>query len=237
MRKIGIECDANKKSQWKLAISRYSFASFAAFLLAMIFVSPAIAQEHIGAGAAADSLHVTTQFLDSLLKADSIDKAARLAEEERFQRTRQLATQREIDLTDDGVPEVLRLECHVPKKIDETKLLFTIKNGKKTLFKDSWYARGYFDTIDHLNDSVKLHRLKILITVFFANENFEVVDSNDFDDMLKNVMPADLKPHSAQAKELFSEPRVMYSVYHSRDYWYGLIWDPKKKKFVKAWRN
>ena len=217
----------------KRAIIRITFSAFI-----FIFCCSSVTQaQHSGAGVAADSLHVTAHFIDSLIKADSIDKAAQRAEEERFLRTRQLATQRSIDLTNDGIPEVLRLDCHVPKNIDDTKLFFTIKSGKKLLFEDSWYARGYFDTIDHLNDSVKLHRLKILITVFFANENFEITDSNDFNEMLKSVMPAEIKPHSPEAIELFSEPRVMYSVYHSRDYWYGLIWDPKKEKFVKVWRN
>ncbi len=73
--------------------------------------------------------------------------------------------------------------------------------------------------------------------MFFANENFESVDSNDFDEMLKQVSVAELHPHSMEATDVFSQPRVMYSVFHSRDYWYGLLWEPEKKKFIKAWRN
>ncbi len=196
-------------------------------------------QTHVSAGpsAAVDSLHVAEQYMDSLLKADSLERVLRLEEERRFERTHQLATQREIDLTNDGKPEVLRLSGYVPKRVDDTRLTFTIKSGKKTLFEDSWLAGGYFDTMDHLTDSVKLKRLRMIVTVFFANENFEVVDSNDFSDMMKRVIPADIPPHSNEAAELFREPRVMYSVFHSRDYWYGLIWDPKKNRFVKAWRN
>ncbi len=158
-------------------------------------------------------------------------------DERRFQRTKQLATQRELDLTGDSIPEVLRLEGYVRGKVDDTRLTFTIKSKGKTLFEDSWLAGGYFDTADHLPDSIKLKRLRNLVTVFFANENFEVVDSNEFDSIMREVTEADLKPHSLEASEIFSEPRVMFSVYHSRDYWYGLIWDPKKHKFVKAWRN
>jgi hypothetical protein len=160
-----------------------------------------------------------------------------LAEERRFQRTKQLATQRSLDLTGDSIPEVLRLEGFVRGKVDDTKLTFTIKSKGKTLFEDSWLAGGYFDTADHLPDSIKLKRLRTIVTVFFANENFEVVDSNEFDTILKQVSEANIPLHSREASEIFREPRVMYSVYHSRDYWYGLVWDPEKKKFVKAWRN
>ena len=98
-------------------------------------------------------------------------------------------------------------------------------------------AAGYFDTIDHLSDSVKLRRLSRIITVAFANENFVVVDSADFQNIFDRVSIADLDPKSEDARELFRESRVMYSVFHSRDYWYGLVWDPKKKKFVKVWQN
>ncbi|HET6400695.1 MAG TPA: hypothetical protein VFH95_04770 [Candidatus Kapabacteria bacterium] len=188
-------------------------------------------------GPGVDSMHVTAQYMDSLLKVDSINRALRLEDERRFEKTHQLATQRAIDLTGDGKPEVLRLEGYVPKNIDDTRLTFTIKSGRKTLFEDSWLAKGYFDTMDHWTDDIKLLRLRRLITVFFANENFEVVDSNDFRDMMKRVDVAEIKPGSAYARELFQEPRVMYSVYHGRDYWYGLIWDPKKERFIKAWRN
>jgi hypothetical protein len=96
---------------------------------------------------------------------------------------------------------------------------------------------GYFDTIDHLNDSTKLRRLRRIVTVAFANENFVIVDSSDLDELFKRVDPDELQPGSGEMRELFREPRVMYCVFHSRDYWYGLVWDPKKQKFVKLWRN
>ncbi|HZK76479.1 MAG TPA: hypothetical protein VFD13_06180 [Candidatus Kapabacteria bacterium] len=206
-------------------------------LLTFYFSVAAHAQNRMDIGAGVDSIHVTAQYMDSLLKVDSISRALRLEDERRFEQTHQLATQRSIDLTGDGVPEVLRLEGHVPKNIDDTRLTFTIKSGKKILYKDSWLAKGYFDTMDHLTDPIKLFRLRRIITIFFANENFEVVDSNDFRDMMKRVDVAEIKPGSAYARELFQASRVMYSVFHSRDYWYGLIWDPKKEKFIKAWRN
>src|SRR5438045_3096437 len=96
-----------------------------------------------GAGVAVDSLHLPEMSMDSLIKLDSIQRARMLEEERRFQRTKQLATQRELDLTNDGKPEVLRLSGYVAKKIDDTKLTFTIKSGKKTVFEDSWTAVGY----------------------------------------------------------------------------------------------
>ncbi len=178
---------------------------------------------NVGAGIAADSIHVDAQYMDSLLKADSIDRALRLEDERRFEQTHQLATQRAVDLTGDGKPEVLRLEGYVPKNIDDTRLHFTIKDGKQTLFEDSWLAKGYFDTVDHLTPERKLYLLRKIITIFFANENFEIVDSTDFSEMMKHVDVAEIVPGSAYALEIFSEPRVMYSVFHSRDYWYGLV--------------
>jgi hypothetical protein len=211
---------------WKIILFSY--------LLLFTYYFPASAQEK---HASIDSLHVPAHYIDSLLKLDSIDRALQLEDERRFQRTKQLATQRSLDLTGDSIPEVLRLEGYVKGKVDDTKLIFTVRSKGKMLFQDSWLAGGYFDTADHLPDSIKLKRLRTIVTVFFANENFEVVDSNDFSEMMARVTQADIKPHSPDASEIFRQPRVMYSVFHSRDYWYGLIWDPKRKKFVKAWRN
>jgi hypothetical protein len=215
--------------------SKELLCSASQFLLAMTVIlisSQSIAQQT----SAADSLHTPNHYIDSLLKLDSIDRAMQMEDERRFQRTKQLATQRELDLTGDSIPEVFRLEGYVKGKVDDTRLTFTIKSKGKMLFEDSWLAKGYFDTTDHLPDSIKLKRLRAIVTVFFANENFEVVDSNDFNEMLKQVSEADVHPHSSEASEIFSQPRVMFSVYHSRDYWYGLIWNAKHK-FVKAWRN
>ena len=196
------------------------------------------AQQHeAGAAIATDSLHLVERSTDSLLKADSIKLAMMMEEQRKLETSKQVATQRELDLTNDGKPEMLRLSGKIAKNIDDTKLTFTIKSGKKTLFEDTWNTGGYFDTIDHLSDSAKRYRLRRIVTVFLANENFLVIDSNDFNGLFERVSVADLKPHSAEANALLQEPRVMFSVYHSRDYWYGLIWDPKKKKFVRAWRN
>ncbi|MDP4198843.1 MAG: hypothetical protein Q8902_04650 [Bacteroidota bacterium] len=190
-----------------------------------------------GAGIAVDSLHVVERSTDSLLKTDSVRFAIMAQEQRELASRKQVASQREIDLTNDGKPEVLRLTGYPAKDIDQTKLTFTIKSGGKLLWEDHWTAGGYFDTIDHLTDSVKLRRMRQIVTIAFANENFLVIDSADFADLFKHVSQADLDPNSEEAHELFREPRVMFSVFHSRDYWYGLVWDPKLKKFLRVWRN
>lgn len=218
-----------------LSIRRSPFAVLGLYFILHISYFPGTAY---GQRPARDSLRVVRQSMDSLLKLDSIERAFEAADERRFERTRQLATQRSMQMTEDTMPEILRLSGIVPKDdVGKTKLTFTIKSGKKTLFEDSWLAEGYFDAKDNLPDSVKLKRLRTIVTVFFANENFAVVDSNDFKEMMGRVSKDEIEPNSAESRELFQKPRVMYSVFHSRDYWYGLIWDPKKEKFVKAWRN
>ena len=220
-------------------IFRIIIVALSCFVLQTSYiVSPARAQKsEAGPGVASDSLHLVERSTDSLLKADSIMLARMMEEKRKLETSKQVATQRELDLTNDGKPEMLRLDGKIAKNIDDTRLRFTIKSGKKTLFEDSWPAGGYFDTIDHLSDSAKRYRLRRIVTVFLANENFLVIDSNDFNGLFERVSVADIKPHSAEATALFQEPHVMFSIFRSRDYWYGLIWDPKKKKFVRAWRN
>jgi hypothetical protein len=226
-------CDRLEKL---IRMVRKAQIAFYLLLLTSYFLPSAYAQ-HPGAAVAADSLHLVKDNTDSLLKTDSINLAMTMEAQRKMETSKQVATQRELDLTNDGKPEILRLAGKIAPNIDDTKLTFTIKSGKKLLYQDTWTAAGYFDTIDHLTDSVKRYRLRRLVTVFLANENFVVIDSADFADLFNRVSVADIKPGSAEASELFKEARVMFSVYHSRDFWYGLIWDPKKKKFVKAWRN
>src|SRR5438445_11352621 len=84
------------------------------------------AQHGSGAAIAADSLHVVERNTDSLLKADSIMLAMMMAEQRRLETSKQVATQRELDLTNDGKPEVLRLSGKLTPNVDDTKLTFTI---------------------------------------------------------------------------------------------------------------
>jgi hypothetical protein len=183
---------------------------------------------------AIDSLNLPELDTKEILRRDSI---AHLQVPEPVKPAKQLASMREIDLNNDGKPEKLRLAVQLKTPIDASPVTFTITSGKKSLFKDSWKAKGYFDTIDHLPDSIKLRRLSRIVNVFFANENFVVIDSMNLLDVLKMGSPADVIPGTPVCGELLKTREVMFSAFQSRDYWYGLMWLPSKKKLIKAWRN
>ncbi len=223
----------------RFAVCQFALAWFVLTAVSIVsgFVTSAARGQQPESSVKIDSFGSPAKTIDSLIREDSIRQAVDREEWRKLARTKQLATQREIDLTGDGKPEVLRLSGYLAPMVDSTKMTFTIKSGNKLLFEDSWLASGVFDPIDHLLDSVKLWRLRRFVLVYFANENFELVDSAEFENIMQKVSPADIAPHSRDAEELFKAPRLMYSVFHSRDYWYGLVWDPKKQKFVKVWKN
>lgn len=199
--------------------------------VSIVFIGQANAQvPQPGVGVTVDSLVRLEQSADSLIRLDSLKRIA-------AKKPTQLATMREIDLTNDGKPEILRLSGKVVPNTDNIKLEFTIRSGKKVMYKDNWTAKGYFDESDELAESLKFMRLRRIVTVFFANENFSVLDSAKFKLLLENGTPAELVLNSPQSEELFSADRVMYSVFASRDNFYGLVWLPSKKKFIKAWSN
>ena len=203
-------------------------------VVSMLVVSSVNAQEWEEDGSwerAVDSISTTWNKADSIYKVDSL----RMAEE--FAKLKQFATMRTVDLTGDGVPETLRLSGKVNKDVMKVKLEFTITSGKKTLFKDKWSAAGYFEERDTLSEFTRTARLQRIVTVFFANENFSVMDSANFPKLMANVSVADIVPASLHAQEIFRHPKIMYSVFHSRELWYGIVWDEKKGKFVKAWTN
>lgn len=208
------------------------------FLLVIILFSSTWAEAQsvpdtaIGVGSSIDSLAVMRNSLDSLLRMDSI----RTAIEEAIP-VHQLASMREIDVTNDGVPEVLRISGRIRKPLGKTIFDFTIKQGKKILYKDSWPADGYFAKRDSLSERMKMRRLKRTINSFFANENFTVIDSASFNAFRKNATQADIEPGSEEDYELLAANRVMYNIFASRDYYYGIVWLPSKNKFVRAWRN
>lgn len=177
-----------------------------------------------------DSLVKLERSADSLLKLDSISRVAQKP-------PTQLASMREIDLTYDGVPEILRISGKVVPNTDDIEFEFTIRSGKRSLYSDRWQASGYFDDVDKLTNETKFQRLRKIITVFFANENFTVLDSVAFTRMIENGTPAQLTLGSPQATELFSQERVMYHVFASRENFYGLVWLPSSKRFIKAWQN
>lgn len=178
-----------------------------------------------------DSLVVPQRSADSLVRYEML---SRKPEEPR---PKQLATMREIDLTNDSVPEVLRIDGKVIPETDKIQFEFTIKQKSKVIYRDKWTAGGYFDPADKLNDSIRFSRLRRIITVFFANENFLVLDSGKYAKLLAESSPAEVVVNSPESSELLSGDRVMYSVFAGRDNFYGLIWLPSKKRFVKAWQN
>jgi hypothetical protein len=180
---------------------------------------------------AVDSISTSWNKADSIYKADSL----RMAIE--FSKMKQFATMRTFDLTGDGKPETLRLEGKAKKNVHKVDLTFTISSGKKILYKHKWSAAGYFEDRDTLSEFTRMARLQRIVTVFFANENFSVLDSVNFHKLLQNVSVAEIEPASLHAQEVFQHPKIMYSVFHSRDLWYGLVWDEKRGKFIKAWTN
>jgi len=154
-----------------------------------------------------------------------------------LKRPAMLASMREMELTGDSTPEVLRIEGKVVPKTDQIVLRLTVKQGKKIVFSDSWKAAGYFDPIDSLTEDRKFARLQRIVNYFFTNENFTWTDSLQLTRLIRNTGEADVKLGSMECDELGACTRTMYNVYVSRDYWYGLIWLPSQKKFVRAWRN
>jgi hypothetical protein len=208
---------------------------FALVTLVLSYCS-ATAQE-VGPALAVDSLHVGTLSVDSLAKLDSIVWARLKAQDERLLSLKQVASQRSIDLTNDGKPEVLRLSGKLLGELGKSLLTFTIKQGRKSLFHDSWIVDDYFDTIDHLSDTAKLRRLHRYVTVAFANENFSMLDSAAYGQLLQDRSPGEVPPGSMEVRALLSQPRPMYNVFAGLNRMYGLAWLSKEKRFVKVWQN
>lgn len=154
-----------------------------------------------------------------------------------LKKPKMIASMRQMELTGDTIPEVYRIEGKVVPKTDDILLKFTIKQGKKLLFHDSWKAKGYFDPIDSLPNEVKFRRLARIVNSFFANENFTSADSLEFHRLISEVGIGDVKPDSPECSEICTQSRMLYNVFASRDDWYGLVWLPSKRQFVKAWRN
>lgn len=202
---------------------------FALSFAALVAPRESEAQEP-GVGVTLDSLMKLEKNTDSLIAFDSVKR-------EREKPPTQFASFREIDLTNDGKPEAIRLFAKVVKDINKIQFEFTIRSNGKLLYSDKWTADGYFDPADELTDSVKLSRLRRIALVFLANENFVVLDSAKFSRLLAETTPAEVAMDSKESRELSTGDRVMYSVFAGRDNFYGLVWLPSKKRFVKAWQN
>lgn len=204
---------------------------FAFVLLSLVLASSAFAQSRgRSLGVTLDSLVKLERSADSLIKYDSLQRQPLV-------KPKQLASMREIDLTGDSILEVLRLSGKVVAPTGNIQLEFTIKSRGKLLYRDTWKAAGYFDPADELSDSLQFRRLRRYVTVFFANENFVILDSAKFVRLQAEGSPAEVALDSPESREILAGQHVMYSVFSSRDNFYGLVWLPSRKRFVKAWQN
>ncbi len=148
-----------------------------------------------------------------------------------------LRTVRQIDMTNDTIPEILQIETTKAKRVRDIKVRFAIYSGRKMLYLNIWKADNFFDPKDHLSDTIKWFRLQRIMKVFFSNQNFSLSDSEDMTSLFERVHTMDIIPGSEEAKEYASSSHKIFSVYGGRDLLYGIIWLDSKKDFVTLWRN
>lgn len=148
-----------------------------------------------------------------------------------------LRTVREIDMTNDTIPEILQIETIKAKRVRDIKIRFAIYNKGKVLYSHLWKAADFFDPKDKLSDTVKWFRLQRIMRVFFSNQNFSSSDSESLTSLFERVHPVDISPDSDEAKEFSASSHKIFSVYAGRDMLYGITWLDTKKKFVTLWRN
>ena len=183
----------------------------------------------------ADSTRITGSIKEA--KSDSTH-LLELATRMRALNAKQLASMRVLELTGDTTPERLRVWSNITARVEKMRLHFTIMQGKRNVFTAEWNASEYFAPEDSLPDSIKLKLLRRNVTVFFANENFAIVDSSGIAELIRANAVADIKPGSKEEAELERiAPITMLSVFQGRDLFYGLAWLPSKKRMVKVWRN
>ncbi len=148
-----------------------------------------------------------------------------------------LRTVREIDMTNDSIPEILQVETTKAKRVRDIKVRFAIYSKMKILYSHIWKANDFFDPKDKLSDTIKWFRLQRIMRVFFSNQNFSMSDSESITSLFERVHSMDVKPGSSAAKEISEYNHKIFSVYAGRDMLYGITWIDSKKKFVKLWRN
>jgi len=144
---------------------------------------------------------------------------------------------REIDMTNDTIPEVLQVETTKAKQLRGIKIRFAIYSRNKVLFQKSWNANDFFDPKDRLSDTVKWFRLQRIMRVFFSDQNFTMSDGEDLNALFKRVHPIDIILGSDEAKEFVVSPHKVFAVYGGRDMLYGITWLKSKNKFITLWRN
>ena len=148
-----------------------------------------------------------------------------------------LRTVREIDITNDTIPEILQIETTKAKRVRDIKIRFAIYSKGKILYSHSWKANDFFDPKDKLSDTIKWFRLLRIMRVFFSNQNFSTSDSESIASLFERVHPVDIQLVSDEAKEFAASLHKIFSVYAGRDLLYGITWLNSKKKFVTLWRN
>jgi len=150
---------------------------------------------------------------------------------------------RQIDVTNDSVPEELRIETTKSDRFEDIKVKLAIFSNGKRIYSDEWKAEDYFETRDTTSLKEKWYRLQRILNDYFANENFAMnVDSTadlyrDLDLLFRNVRAADIAPDSPEASEFMSAPHRVVHVYAGRDNLYALTYIGSKKNFMKLWRN
>lgn len=154
-----------------------------------------------------------------------------------------LKISREIDITNDSVPEILRIETTKAATFGDVKVRLSIYSKGKRIYNDEWRADDYFEERDSINDTVKWWRLQKILSVYFANENFLSSDDprapgyQNLDQLFADVHPADIAPGSPEAEEFIAKPHRVFHIYAGRDNLYALTYIGSKKNFLKLWRN
>ena len=149
-----------------------------------------------------------------------------------------LRTVREIDMTNDTIPEIMQIESTKAKRLRDSKIRFTIySHEKKLLYAHTWKANDFFDPKDRLPDTVKWFRLQRILRVFFSNQNFSLCDSDCYSSLFNRVQSVDIKLGTLEEQEFVTIPHKVFSVYAGRDDLFGITWLDSRKKFVTLWHN
>jgi hypothetical protein len=149
-----------------------------------------------------------------------------------------LRTVREIDMTNDTIPEIMQIETTKAKRLRDSKIRFAIySDAKSLLYEHSWKVNDFFDPKDHLPDTIKWFRLQRIMRTFFSNQNFSVCDSEAFSSLFTRVRAADIKLGTLEEQEFIATPHKVFSVFAGRNDLYGITWLDSKKKFVTLWHN
>jgi hypothetical protein len=149
-----------------------------------------------------------------------------------------LRTVREIDMTNDTIPEIMQIETTKAKRLRDCKVRFAIYSAAKLLlYEHSWKVNDFFDPKDHLSDTIKWYRLQRIMRTFFSNQNFFICDTDCYSSLFIRGQSVDIKLGTLEEQEFVGTPHKVFSVYGGRDNLYGITWLDSKKKFVTLWHN